>query len=315
MAEEKSGGSKIIWIVVSVVVVIAAIIVGLRFVNKTPTAPEEPVQVGSIDKDKIFEQEEFKKIDAQIEEITKSYMIKFEEETKDLDENDEKDLNKILELRRQFQNELAMERLKLIKPAYDRIAAAVANVAIKDQLNVILDKRIVVCGAEDITDKVIAMLDEKSEIEMPDESITEPLSAQSKIGYFDQEVVVSTKDFLDADMELQNKALEMDKQLQKIIQDKNLNENDVQELSIQFGQELQKFRDDLYAPITRKVNRIVEKAARDRKVSLVVDKESIMYGGVNLTNEVMGELTGVGKPKDASTEADSAFPEEETDTP
>ena len=82
MAEEKSGGSKIIWIVVSVVVVITAIIVGLQFVKKTPPIPEEPVQVGSIDKDKIFEQEEFKKIDAQIEEITKSYMIKFEEETK-----------------------------------------------------------------------------------------------------------------------------------------------------------------------------------------------------------------------------------------
>ena len=221
-----------------------------------------------------------------------------------------------MELRRQFQNELAMERLKLIKPVYDRIAAAVANVAVKDQLNVILDKRVVVCGAEDITDKVIAMLEENTEIEMPDESITEPLSAQSKIGYFDQEVVVSTKDFLDADMELQNKALEMDKQLQKIIQDENLSENDVQELSIQFGQELQKFRDDLYAPITRKVNRIVEKAARERKVSLVVDKENIMYGGVNLTNEVMTELTGVGaKPKDTPTEADAAFPEEETDTP
>jgi outer membrane protein len=289
VSENKGDKVKIIVIICLVVIVIGLIITGVVFLRKTEKTSKK-IEVGSIDREKVIALDQFKEADEKAEKLKEDYMKKFEEETKKLDEHKKEDAQKIADMRLQYAQDLMKEQEKILKPIYEKAEAAVAVVAMEKKMNTVLDKNIVVCGAEDITDQVIAKLKDNKEIKMPDEAALKEFWSKSKIGYFDKSVVVNLPDFREADKKLAQIGEVAQK---KFIADSARMTNEQKEqLYAMMSEELRKVKDDAYAPLFREVSRTVKKVAEAQKLNLVVNKEHVMYGGRNITDEVAKELSG-----------------------
>lgn len=287
MTEDKKNIGKTILIIASAVVVIALIVAGIYFLRKTEKKEETPM-VGSIDRDKVLAIKRFEPSFEKLKQATQKAEKEFEKLTRDLDESDPEDMKKIAQLRMQYQQELLKKSNQIINPVYKEAEAAVAAVAVENNMSTVLDKTIVVCGAKDITDEVIAKLEGDKEVSMPDEQTLQKLSERSTIGYFDREVITNLPDFREAE----KKVMQVAAQYQEKFKEKaaDLNDQQRQQLQLMMMSELQRVQEDIYAPLYRQVNRTVKRVAKADNLDLVVNKENVMYGGRNITDEVADQL-------------------------
>jgi outer membrane protein len=289
VTEKKETNWKQVLIIGAAVLVVILIVAGVFFLRKTGDVEEKPT-IGQIDRDKVLDTKEFKEANEKIKNLTKEYEKKFEEETKNLNERNEADQAKVAQLRMQYQQELMNKTNQIINPLWDKAATAVAVVAVKKNMNTVLDKKIVVCGANDITEDVVALLSESKKLEKPEEKAQKALEEKSKIGYFDKNVVMSLNLFNDAEARMQ----EIEKQARAEFEkaSKDMGDEQKSQMALAYMEKIQKTREDLYAPLFRQVNRTVKKVAQDDKLDLVVNKENVMYGGHNITDKVADELSG-----------------------
>ncbi|MCF0247056.1 MAG: OmpH family outer membrane protein [Synergistes sp.] len=54
--------------------------------------------------------------------------------------------------------------------------------------------------------------------------------------------------------------------------------------------EMRTERDKLFAPILKEVNEIISKVAKQKNVTIVVNKELVLYGGTDLTQDVIAAI-------------------------
>jgi len=290
VTEEKTGNKKIIFIIIGVVIILGLITAGFFFLKKTEAKTEEPPEVGYLDQDKIFKLDDFVKADKKLKKFVKDKEKEYKKKAEDLDEKKPEDQKKLRSLYIQFQQEINKERTTLRLPLYKKVEASVAQVALKKKMNVVLDKNIVVCGGADITDEVIEIFKSKEKIELPPEKDIDASIAQSKVGYFDEMVIAKLPDFRKAQEELDRYQQEIAKEYKKLAESKELTPEQKEKVMAGIYEKIEKYRADLYAPIYRKVNRIVKDVASDKNLDLVVNKENVMYGGVNLTDEVADKM-------------------------
>lgn len=64
-----------------------------------------------------------------------------------------------------------------------------------------------------------------------------------------------------------------------------------QELDRQLQQEFVQKREELLSGLDKDIRASVEKVSRDRGVSVVLDRSVVLYGGVDLTDAVIAQLT------------------------
>lgn len=65
-----------------------------------------------------------------------------------------------------------------------------------------------------------------------------------------------------------------------------------QELDRQLQQQFLTRREELFGGLDRELRQAVEKVAADRGVSIVLDRTVVLYGGTDLTDAVVAQLTG-----------------------
>ncbi|MCE1245933.1 MAG: OmpH family outer membrane protein [Firmicutes bacterium] len=294
MSEEKKGNNSKLFVVIAVVVlVVGAIAAGFFYMDKMKKADKQPVvtsNVGAIDRDKIYELPEFVDAQKKMEEYGKSIQAKIETETKGLNKNDPKDIAKIQEILSKYEREVSVQENTIKNPLMKRAEAAIATIAVKKGLNTILDKKIVVCGTQDITNDVVEFMKANKTITPPTDKEIDALTAKSKVGYFDQSVVMSLKDFRTAREEMEKIKEAARQAFEQEVKTKKLTQEQAGQLQMSYMDDLKKKSDDLHAPIFRKVNRTVETVAKTKGLSIVVDKENILYGGINITSEVADEM-------------------------
>jgi outer membrane protein len=294
VSEEKKGNNRKLFIVIAVVVLVLGLLTaGFLYVDKMKKADKQPTitsDVGCIDREKIYEQPEFVAVQKQLEEYGKKISAKFDAETKTLNKEKPEDIKKINEILAKYEREVAVQENTLKNPLMKKTEAAVAQVAVKKGLNTILDKKIVVSGSSDITNDVIELMKANKTIEMPSDKEVDKLTTKSKIGYFDQSVVMNLKDFRAAREEIAKMQETAKVKFEQKVKAENLNEEKAAQLQMQIMDELKKSGDDCYAPVVRKVNRTVESVAKSKGLSIVVDKENVLYGGLNITSEVADEM-------------------------
>jgi Skp family chaperone for outer membrane proteins len=259
--------------------------------------------VGSLDQEVIFTLPEFKKAQQEMETFanTTEKGLPHPQRGKRMSAADE---GKIREARLKIQQEMN----KKLNPLKTRAEAAVASVARQKSLMVVLDKRIVVYGIPDITDDVKKAFEAPGDPKLGDEVDT----SKSPIGYFDQEVVRALRAFQEADMDVYRKRNELMTKYQKKAANASPNERGMMEQS--FKLEMENYQQQVMTPLTQKVNDAVKEVAAAEGVSLVLDKQHVMHGGRNMTNEVVEAFLkkvggGVpGKPAGTSTPAPSVTP-------
>jgi Skp family chaperone for outer membrane proteins len=236
--------------------------------------------VGSIDRDLIYKTAQYKAIQKQLEDFVK------EKETEFIKKYQK--ANKVIKemAYERFQEEITAKRTQLINNFLTKVENAVATVAKQKGLNVVLDNNIVICGVQDITSEVLEKLKNAKEIPPPKDS---KLPA-SLIAYFDQEVIHSLKVYQDAN----HKLLKLVETAQKDFdaKSKGLSKDKKQALFEEYQTLLERQKEALLTPLNNKVTQIVEEVAKDQGLSLVVNKDEVMYGGRNITDEVVKKILG-----------------------
>jgi len=195
-----------------------------------------------------------------------------------------KDPNAQARIAQQFQNRFADKQRQLLGPLFQRAQVAIASVASSKNLSVIVDKRIIIFGGQDVTQNVMDLLNGPGD---PIPPVTTP--PPSSVGYVDQRQIDSVPklkaandDFVKFQNDEQAKAqvalrnAKTDDERRKIFTDLRKTIADKQQQSIQ--------------PLVEQTRSVIAEVARKRGLILVVDRNNMIYGGVDITADVTSAL-------------------------
>lgn len=244
----------------------------------TTSAGPNTKNIGSLDQEVIYTLDEFKKVRKELDDLTKKTEEEWTAKYKGKEGTPE------------AQRALQDSRMKLQKaggdklnPVKRRAEAAIAQVSRTNKMVVVLDKRIVVYGVPEITEDVKKVFQTPGEIKLPDEVD----SSKSPVGYFDQEVVRALRVFQEADMKIYKKKMELMKEAEAAVKKKPMTPQDQELLQRELKLKMEAFQESVTAPLLAQVNEAVQEVAKAQGLSLVLDKQHVMQGGRNMTNEVV----------------------------
>lgn len=91
-----------------------------------------------------------------------------------------------------------------------------------------------------------------------------------------------------AEEKLNKKAAEYQQQLEK--EGEKLSGSQQQKLLAAYQKELQNLEAELLASVLEEVKNTIVQTAEEKKVKFVLEEEDVLYGGYNLTDEVLAKL-------------------------
>jgi len=280
-------GKKILSIIL-VLAVLAAIVAGIiwggKILQSTSTYRNG---VGAIDQETIFESPEFKNAQQALEKKTEEYQKIMEEKVKAKASPKE-----LQTLERELQEKLNEERNKNLIPLMKKAQAAIGLVAQEHKLNVILDTTVAVAGVPDISNEVLTKMRSSNQLDF-----TPPTTFDSQVAYFDQDVLLQLSSTLPIYKKLDSEFNQIKAKAEADFKKKinKMPEAQAKELYMKYVYELQQIRLKLMEPIVKQIEATVEKVAQKKNLALVLRKEFIMYGGQNITEDVVKELIGTNK--------------------
>jgi len=109
------------------------------------------------------------------------------------------------------------------------------------------------------------------------------------VGYIDQAAIGSLPAFQSANAQLQSYQDQLKAQFESQL--KNLHTDaDKQRVSMQFDQEFTDKKNEVLGPLYQRAQLAIAQAASNHNLSIVVDKRVVVYGGVDISREVIGLL-------------------------
>jgi outer membrane protein len=187
-------------------------------------------------------------------------------------------------LAQEFQRKVAERQRTAFGPLLLRARVAIASVASSKNLSVVVDKRIVVYGGQDITNNVRDLLTSPGD-PVPPASTPAP----SSVGFVDQAVVdnfpkakTAQETFAafktDEDKSAQDKfrAAKTDADRDAILKD--------------YRKALDAETDRVIKPVVDQTRAAVNDVAKKRGLVLVLDRDMIIYGGTDITADVTAAL-------------------------
>ena len=264
----------------------AAALLGFSLLfNSGCNTEQAPVKkVASIDETAIYEMDMFKTAQADLKKWIDEEGKKAQEKVKD--KSDEEKAKAYQE----YQAAVEIKTNETLKPLKDKARAAVATAAAKKGIEVILDKKIVVYGVDDLTEETKSILSGGGEITFPEEK--EGQFDKAPIGYFEPDVVRSLKVFKEAQVEIlqeRNRLLKaVGEQIEKArAEGKEPSPAEIQALQKQVEARLGALEEQKMGPLIKAVTDSVEEVAKAEGLALVLDTQHVMYSGRNLTELVV----------------------------
>jgi len=185
----------------------------------------------------------------------------------------------------QFQQALNDRQREIVGPLFQRAQLAIAAVSATRSLSVIVDKRVVIYGGQDITKDVEAVFSSSQAIQPP--SATPP---PSEIGFVDQSVLDGIPKVQNANSAMQQFTTTQ-RQIYsvKIAQAKTPSEK--QQIMLDFNKTVSDKQDQLLKPLVDQTRAATTDVARKKNLLLVIDKADVIYGGTDITSDVQNALT------------------------
>ena len=91
-----------------------------------------------------------------------------------------------------------------------------------------------------------------------------------------------------AENTLNQKAAEYQQQLEK--EAEKLSGSEQKEILKKYQKQLQILESEMLDSVSREVEEIIQKTAEEKKVKFVLEEEQVLYGGYNLTDDVLAKL-------------------------
>lgn len=185
----------------------------------------------------------------------------------------------------QFQQELSDKQREVVGPLFQRAQLAIAAVSASRSLSIIVDKRIVIYGGQDITKDVEAVFSSPQAIQPP--AATPP---PSEIGYVDQTVLDAVPKVQTANSTMQQfETTQRQVYAAKIAQART--PSDKQQLLTEFNKVVSDKQDQLLKPLVDQTRTTTAAVARKKNLLIVLDKADVIYGGTDITTDVQNALS------------------------
>jgi outer membrane protein len=184
----------------------------------------------------------------------------------------------------EFQGKLADRQRQLVGPLLAKAQVAVASVASSKNLSVVVDKRIIIFGGQDITKNVIALL---SGVGDPVPPVSTP--PPSAVGFVDQQQiddVPKLKTVNDQFIKFQN---DENQQVQSRLKSAKTDADRAQ-IFKDAQKAVQDKQHTLVDPVVDETRNVIADVAKKRGLVLVIDKGNLIYGGTDVTADVRDAL-------------------------
>lgn len=184
----------------------------------------------------------------------------------------------------QFQQEFSDKQNEVVGPLFQRAQAAIADVASAKKLTIVVDKRIVIYGGQDITSDVVNVVKGSAAI-APPQSTPGP----SAIGFVDQSALANSSDVKNASAQL----AKFQQQQQPIYAQKyKAASGDVakQQVMADYNKAIQDEQNKLLTPLINQTKAATANVARSKNLVLVVDRADVVFGGSDITQDVQNAL-------------------------
>lgn len=183
-----------------------------------------------------------------------------------------------------FQSQLQDEQRTLFAPLFAAAQTAIASIASSKSLTVVVDKRIVIVGGQDITQNVIDLLNSPG-APVPPVSTPPP----SKVGWVDQTQI----DQLDQFKKAQAEFVSFGEAQRKAAQDKLRSaktDADRNKIYADYQKAIDDKRTQIVTPLVDQTRAAIASVAQKRGLLLVIDRSDLIFGGTDVTADVVAAL-------------------------
>jgi outer membrane protein len=184
----------------------------------------------------------------------------------------------------EFQGKLADRQRALFGPLFARAQVAIASVASSKNLSVVLDKRIVIVGGQDITQDVMDLLGGVGE---PVPPVNTPMP--SPIGFVDQNQIDTIPKLKSLNDDFGKFRADQQQQVQAKLRGAKTDQDKAQIYQASQKEILDK-QHQLIDPVVDQTRTVISDIAHKRGLLLVVDKSNVIYGGTDITSDVTSAL-------------------------
>lgn len=185
----------------------------------------------------------------------------------------------------EFQQKFVDKQREVLGPLFGRAQAAIAQVSSNRRLTVIVDKRIVVYGGQDITKDVMDLVNGPGPV-VPPAAAPGP----SSIGFIDQTQIDSVPKIKNANDDFNKWANDQRAQALKQMQGAKKDPKQEQQIFQDYQQKLVAQQNKVLKPLVDQTRDAMAKVAADKHLILVVDRSDVIYGGTDITKDVQDAL-------------------------
>jgi Skp family chaperone for outer membrane proteins len=184
----------------------------------------------------------------------------------------------------EFQNKLAAKQRELFGPLFARAQVSIASVASSKNLSVIVDKRIVIVGGQDVTQDVLDLF---SGVGDPVPPVNTP--PPSNVGFIDQTQIDTVPKLKTANDDFAK--FRVDQQQQTQVKLKGAKTDAERQQIVQaFQKAVADKQHQEIDPLVDQTRNVIAQVARKRGLLLVIDKTNLIYGGTDITSDVTSAL-------------------------
>lgn len=184
----------------------------------------------------------------------------------------------------QFQQQLNDKQQEIVGPLYQRLQLAIAAVSSTRNMSIVVDKRIVIYGGQDITRDVETIFSGPQAISPPAAS-----PPPSEIGYVDQNALDGLPKVQTANSEMsQFESTQRQLYASKLALAKN--QSDKQQVLSDYTKSITDKQDQLLKPLVDQTRSATADVARKKNLLLIVDRADVIYGGTDITSDVQSAL-------------------------
>ncbi|MDQ2662458.1 MAG: OmpH family outer membrane protein [Candidatus Eremiobacteraeota bacterium] len=185
----------------------------------------------------------------------------------------------------QFQQKFIAEQQQVVGPLFARAQRAIAQASSNKNLSVIVDKRIVIFGGQDITQGVIDLVRGPGDVVPPTNT-----PAPSEVGFVDQQRIDQIPKIKSANDDFLKYAGAQRRQLVGQMQAAKNDRAKQQQLLQATQKTIADKQDQLLKPLVDQTRNAMADVAKKKNLILVVDRQDIIYGGTDITQDVQSAL-------------------------
>jgi outer membrane protein len=256
----------------------AATVTALMLALTPQVLATDVADIGIVDQAAIGNLGQFQDAKNQLTRVQQQLQAQFQSAIKGKSPSDQQRISQ------DFQNRLSQAQHQIFDPLLGRANAAIAQVAANKGLSVVVDKQIVIFGGLDITKDVTDLLNAPGQVVPP---VNTP--PPSEIGYVDQSQIDALPKMKAASEQFVQFQNQLRSQLSTQVNAKTPADQRQKILS-QYQSQMTDERNKVLQPLVDQTDKAISSVAKSKGLLLVVNSENRVYGGTDVTADVVKAL-------------------------